>query len=154
MEHQESVKAQNKIYLICLIVLMLVYAFFRFFTGFYMISGNSMYPTYHNGQIIKTTRSVDDNLQKGSVVIAIVNHKHYIKRVIATGGDTITIQDNKLYVNDEEQTFYDGITTENQVWTLEDNQYFLVGDNFNNSKDSRVFGPVSYSDIIAVVLDN
>ena len=66
-----------------------------------------------------------------------------IKRVIGLPGETVQIKDGKVYINDKELTdapFSDYIFTaglaENTI-TLADDEYFLLGDNVNNSEDSR-----------------
>ena len=66
-----------------------------------------------------------------------------IKRVIGLPGETVQIRDGKLYIDGSERTdlpFDDYIFTaglaENEV-KLGDDEYFLLGDNVNNSEDSR-----------------
>ena len=66
-----------------------------------------------------------------------------IKRVIGLPGETVRIQDGKVFINDKElkdTPFDDYIFTaglaENEI-TLSDDEYFLLGDNVNNSEDSR-----------------
>ena len=67
---------------------------------------------------------------------------YYVKRVVGAPGDTLYIKNGVLYVNDEPQESYfnDRIAEagilENEL-TLEDNEYFVIGDNCNNSEDSR-----------------
>ena len=67
---------------------------------------------------------------------------YYVKRVVGVPGDTLYIKNGLLYVNDEtvEEYFNDRIAEpgllESEV-TLEEDEYFVIGDNCNNSEDSR-----------------
>jgi signal peptidase I len=75
-----------------------------------------------------------------------------IKRVIATAGDTIDIHDGKVYINGEmiEETYIKGITRSmsfNYPLTLKDGEFFVMGDNRENSSDSRSFGPIKRENI-------
>lgn len=75
-----------------------------------------------------------------------------IKRVIATAGDTIDIHDGKVYINGEaiEETYIKGITRPlgvNYPLTLKDGEFFVMGDNRENSSDSRSFGPIKRENI-------
>ena len=76
----------------------------------------------------------------------------YIKRIIGTPGDLINIESNgSIFVNDIELEIQDVKNTNNgDIFEikLSDNEYFLVGDNRENSFDSRMFGPISSDRII------
>lgn len=77
------------------------------------------------------------------------NTHFYIKRVVAVPGDSVCIKDGKLYVNNTIVDYgYDKIMDAGiaeDAFTLEDDEYFVMGDNCNNSEDSRSgnIGPVS-----------
>lgn len=78
----------------------------------------------------------------------------YIKRIIGIPGDKIVISDNQLYINGELQDEpyvkkgwnRNGGTTE---YVVPEGEYFMMGDNRDNSSDSRVWGTVKKKDIIA-----
>ena len=67
----------------------------------------------------------------------------FIKRVIGLPGETVNIIDGKVYINDSEEPLDDSYTKEipNAVnfgpYYVPSNSYFVMGDNRNNSYDSR-----------------
>lgn len=91
--------------------------------------------------------------------------EYFIKRVIGLPGETVEIKDGEVIVyNDrydegavlEEPYLPEGTKTysnyiKNRV-ALEDDEYFVLGDNRNSSKDSRTFGPVNESFITGRVM--
>lgn len=79
--------------------------------------------------------------------------KPYIKRVIATEGETVSFRDGFVYVNDiklDEPYISGGITDcQNcEPVVVPEDSVFVLGDNRRNSSDSRVFGPVPIDNII------
>jgi signal peptidase I len=79
--------------------------------------------------------------------------KPYIKRVIATEGETVEFRDGFVYVNGlklDEPYIRDGITDcQNcQATIVPEGSVFVLGDNRRNSSDSRAFGPVPIENII------
>lgn len=117
-----------------------------------IIIGDSMYPTYKNGEITFSTNEFQ--IEREMVVVAdIPRIKDYeggtvIKRIVAIGGDKIEIIGNELYINnvlyvsDESFSLHDG-----KKITLQDNEVFLLGDNYGYSYDSREFGAVTIDKI-------
>jgi|GEM_PF-1343733 len=127
------------------------------------VIGSSMYPTFKNGQYVFTMRSKILPISRGEVVVADIPlfDELVIKRVAAVPGDTIRFTtDGKVYVNGKEYTYGHGSGYDNLKWdgfekpadgsmqiTLSDGEYFLLGDNRENSADSRYFGPVTRDNI-------
>ena len=75
----------------------------------------------------------------------------YIKRIVGTPGDQINIESNgAIFVNDIELEIKNVNTKNGDIFEIKlaDNEYFLVGDNRDNSFDSRMFGPILSDRII------
>lgn len=122
--------------------------------GITTVSGSSMYPTLHNGDTVVYSR-LDRHFETGDVVlIKRPDDEVFVKRVIAVAGDTVVIEDGKLFVNGKEietkQAIGETIRTGEDVtypYIVPENSVFVIGDNRENSEDSRSFGAVDVSDI-------
>lgn len=84
-------------------------------------------------------------------------HRYYVKRIIATPGQTIDLKDGKVYVDGKllQEEYYDGKTysTSSLVKypvTVDENSVFVMGDNRGHSQDSRdpSLGQVPYDAIV------
>ena len=112
------------------------------------VIGPSMEPSLYNGQSIFLNRLIYKvtSPREGDVIVFLPNGNekshYYVKRVVGVPGDTLYIKNGLLYVNDEtvEEYFNDRIAEpgllESEV-TREEDEYFVIGDNCNNSEDSR-----------------
>lgn len=145
-------KDYTKINVLLVIIICICVIIFRDILGFYIVSGNSMYPTYKNLQVIKTEKFTKaDTIDYSDIVIADVSGKKLIKRVVGLPGDIIEIKNHELYLNGTKMPYYSGISNNDTLWVVETDTYFILGDNFNNSKDSRVFGSINRSQILRKV---
>ncbi len=113
------------------------------------VVGDGMLPEFSNSQevLINKTSYIIFSPKSGDIIAFYPNGNKkshlYVKRVVAVPGDTIYIEKGHLYVNgyihkDEgkyESMDFAGIL-ENEV-TLKNDEYFVLGDNRNDSEDSR-----------------
>ncbi len=125
------------------------------------VSGNSMYDTLENGDnlILEKLSYRFHEPERFDIVVFRYTHRKntfYIKRVIGLPGETVQIVDSKIYINGEileENYGYEPIQDAKRASepiTLGEDEYFVLGDNRNDSSDSRdpAVGNVTRSQII------
>lgn len=136
------------------------------FLMFYVVSihqviGPSMEPHYNNQDVIGINKLIYrfSAIKRGDVVIFNKADAVYIKRVIGLPGDKLVYQNNKVYINNKLLTeLYlkndiQGINNKPVNYqTIPKDYYFVMGDNRDNSLDSRNFGLVSKNEIYGNIL--
>lgn len=131
---------------------------FFHFIRFPVVDGESMHPTYENGDVVVTlyTKNVKDN----DVVVlwSDVLGEYLVKRVIGTAGDHIVIADGQLYRNgarlyESYLNSYEWADIKDEVdIVVPEDTIYVMGDNRNESADSRAIGLLSVDDIFGRVL--
>lgn len=125
------------------------------------VDGPSMQPTFYTDDMIVVDRRDWLSFARGDNVVLRYpgdpEHRVYIKRVVATPGDTVVIRNGKLVVNGQhvnEPYLSPGTRTQPDVAerTLDDDEYYTLGDNRPVSNDSRFFGPVERRFIVGRVI--
>ena len=130
-----------------IVVIFVAFVLVFFFGIQTKVIGLSMEPNLKNGQTIFVNRFIYmvTKPKKDDVVVFLPNGNrnshHYVKRVVGIPGDTVQISSGKLYVNgeiveDEFDKIAESGLAENEI-KLGENEYFVLGDNRNNSEDSR-----------------
>lgn len=138
---------ENLLFTILLLIIIIIRIFFY---SPIRVNGSSMYPTLQDKEFMILNKI---GLQKGinrfDIVVVESNGKYIIKRVIGLPGESVMYSDNKLYINGKViEDNYSKSETENfENVILKDNEYFVMGDNREISKDSRVIGPVNIKNI-------
>ena len=145
-------KAEIKKFIVTLLVLGIIFAISRFLFSVNLVSGNSMSDTVNDGGIVLTNKIIN-NYERFDIVLAKVKMANSdieqiaIKRVIGLPNDSVKIENGTIYVNGNEIEKYNYYTEDGGLFsetvTLKDNEYFLVGDNRQNSYDSRFYGGVN-----------
>jgi len=127
----------------------IIYAAVNFTTGRFRIESISMLPTFQPGQyvVVDKLSYLLGKPQRGDVIVfqyPLAPDKDYIKRVIGLPGETVSIGGGVVSVNGQPLNEPYIATPPNLggTWALSPNQYFVMGDNRNNSSDSRSWGPL------------
>ncbi|MEX0917801.1 MAG: signal peptidase I [Candidatus Paceibacterota bacterium] len=131
----------------------------------FIVSGASMENTFHNNEYLIVDRVTYrfNEPERGDVVIFRYPRdpaKFFIKRLIGLPGDTVTINGSTITITNNEHP--DGITLDEPylytptdsylTQTLDEGEYFVMGDNRNASSDSRVWGILTDDKIIGRAL--
>lgn len=138
-----------------IIAVVLAFVLLIFFTPVF-INGHSMDNTYHDKQFVIGLNRQFTKFERKDIICVRTDDKNIIKRIIGKPGDTIKISNNKVFVNEkiisEDYLKEPMITDDYDYCVLGEDEYFIMGDNRNNSVDSRSIGPVRYSKIICKIL--
>ncbi len=117
----------------------------------FTVSGEAMSPTYNNGDYLLINK-FDKSFERGDIVVFRYPKdpsKFFIKRIIGLPSEKVDIQGGKVIINGQvlNESYYNGETLPDSSLTLEQYQYFVLGDNRMKSSDSRILGPITKSSI-------
>lgn len=143
------------------LALALYFVIQAFIVQTYRVEGRSMDDSLHDGQhllIDKLTPRFDD-YSRGDVVVLHPpdeppDSTPFIKRVIGVAGEHVELRDGAVLIDGVEldEPYVDGIPTEPlddvTAWDVGEGEVFVMGDNRDDSLDSRDFGPVRTSEIV------
>ena len=142
------------------ILIIVVFAIYMWVIGMQQVVGTSMNHTLENGDMVllyKAGYKISDIKRFDVISFYYDETKYLIKRVIGLPGEHIAYKDNKLYVNGEYiEEEIDFITEDFDLKELgydviPEDMYFVLGDNREDSLDSREIGLISKDDIIGKV---
>lgn len=163
-------KERIKNILINILVIVGTLLFINYISQLAITCGNSMNNTLHDGDLLiteKVTKNFkDNNYDRYDVIIFKPNkknnenEKYYIKRIIGLPGETVRIEDGSIYINNnklsenygKEEMIDSG--SADQEYLLKEDEFFVLGDNRNNSLDSRYIGPVKKEQILSHAIFN
>ena len=132
-----------------LVVLLLTYLLIHYVGQRTVVDGQSMETTLSNGDnliVDKISYRFKDPKRFDIIVFPFNENTYYIKRIIGLPGETVQIDfDGNIYINGEllEESYGREVIRADRVGraaepvTLGENEYFVMGDNRNNSRDSR-----------------
>lgn len=118
------------------------------------VTGGSMNPTFYEGDCLAYTPYTSYNIND----IVVSEPSNYdgkiVKRIVGLPNSTITIIDDILYVDDIKVKDMTGSLVHIVYYnkTLQEDEYFLLGDNYSNSIDSRTLGPINKQCIVGKVI--
>lgn len=137
-------------YIIIVVVVLLVRSFIVT-PG--LVNGSSMEPTLHNNELVLINKiGLNKGIDRYDIVVVKYENSTIIKRVIGLPYETVEYIDDTLYIDGKiVNTKVDFEYTKDFKLTAGKNEYIVLGDNRNISKDSRIIGPVKERDIIGKV---
>lgn len=124
-----------------------------------LVEGTSMLPQLHDGERLLVNKLVYykiksvswGHIQRGDIVVFWYPSdpdKSYVKRVIGLPGETVEVRNGRVYIDGKllDEPYLDDLHNkslrDNLVRTVDQHYYFVLGDNRDNSSDSRYWGLV------------
>ncbi len=137
----------------------------------FYVQGSSMEPNFKNSEylIIDEISYNFNDPRRGDVVVFEYPQnprEYFIKRIVALPGERIEFRDGDIYIynniyehgvrlvedylSEDLETFHG--SKDNEIIKLGQEEYYVLGDKRNSSRDSRTFGPIEEDEIIGKVL--
>lgn len=120
------------------------------------VDGQSMEPSFHSGNFVIVNRLAYrfGDYHRGDVIVfpsPNSDGEDLIKRVIGLPGERIRISNGQVFVNDRllsEPYILSAPSGDRREITLSQNSLYVMGDNRNNSSDSRTWGPLDIEKVL------
>ena len=127
-----------------------------------IVDGSSMQPGLENGQRLIVVKAVYHfrDPQRGDVVVIyppIAPGREFVKRIIGLPGDTVEVKNNAVYINGtalNEPYIKEKPRYTMKPYTVQPGNYFVMGDNRNNSTDSHIGGSSTNNGVWTVTRAN
>lgn len=153
---KEFKKSYNADFLIYLVVVVLIALSIRtFIFEPFQVIGPSMTPTLIDGEgtFVEKITYLVSKPERGDIIIC--RYPTFtlacVKRVIGLPGETVEVRDGAIYIDgeplDEAAYWNDYIMSDMPPMTVPEKNIFVVGDNRNQSGDSRQIGPIPYENV-------
>jgi len=146
-----------EVFEILAVVLISIYVIYGFIAQPFLVQGASMEPNFSSGDYLlvdEATYYFREPVRGEVIVFKNPNDadEFYIKRIVGLPGEEVIVSDNEVFVNGElvdEPYLADGIKVDGRyVFQLDQDQYFVMGDNRDFSSDSRYWGFVPRENIV------
>ena len=138
-----------------ILLMLLLFWVVNFFTGRFKIDGQSMDPTMQSGEYIIVNKFAYrfGEPERGEIIVLHAPrnpNRDFIKRVIGIPGDTIVIENQTVSVNGVviDEPYILAPPTYSGTWTVPEGEYYVLGDNRNNSSDSHQWGFLPEANIV------
>lgn len=142
-----------------LIMAIVLYFLIDTVVGRVRVENISMQPTLHEGEFVLVNKLAYrlGNYQRGDVVVFHYPRdpsEDYIKRLIGLPGDTVKVENGKVYVNglELEESYIAAEPQYTSMWVVPDEELFVLGDNRNQSSDSHSWGFVPVENVVGRAL--
>ena len=139
-----EIRKHRNIILACLVVFLITAWISHNYFQLMLLQGRSMEPALHPYQLLILDKRHPDQIEQGDIIAFRCETigETLVKRVAALPGQTVVIHDGSLLIDGEMSAFYDPGTFQyagllNQSIYLSDGEYIVLGDNVEESKDSR-----------------
>jgi len=158
-QKQTSVK-DDLLFLVLEVILFaaLLAVTFLFIFGICRCSDNMMNPAFKDGDLAIYYRLQKDYQPLDAVIIE-KDGETQIRRIIARAGDEVDITEKGLkingYLQQETEIYTDTLPYTEGIsfpLTVDEGEYFVLGDNRTNAKDSRIYGTVKQEEIKGIVI--
>ena len=139
-----------------IILALVLFVAINFLTARIRVDGSSMEPNFHDGDYVIVNRMAYrlGDIQRGDVIVfpyPLEPEDDYIKRVIGLPGDRVAIYGGAIYVNGQpliEPYIAEQPRSDLAEFIVPEGYVYVMGDNRNESSDSRSWGPLKIDEII------